>query len=280
MNPKVVGCRDTDPSDNGLCEDHDHDAAGHALPAAPAAAPSSHARSRGCPFRVLPPDAEDTGGPVTISSPEVDANPRGRRVACESACEPMACKVVMTFEIHRQGRPWRVDEIRARLDLLPEKFEVFGGRVAWSPEELRAMLGVVLEQAGADLAVSLGDLSVWHAAVEARESEPAPDDPFYDNDPWPDGVAWFDEGDEDDVYNDDVSTEVKTDEDRRHESWAEEHYDYLIARRAHADDLARYDAEVEAAIAAHAERMAQQRRPLRWLPTRGQEPPPRAPRPR
>jgi hypothetical protein len=83
------------------------------------------------------------------------------------------------FEIDRQGRPWRAGEARTRLDPLPEKLEVIDGRLAWTPIELRAMLGAVLEQAGADLAVSLGDVAVWRAAVEARErvDSPLPGEP-------------------------------------------------------------------------------------------------------
>ncbi len=67
--------------------------------------------------------------------------------------------------IGRTGRRWVGNELRARVDLLPEKFEVIDGELLWSDEERLAMLGVILEQVGADQAVRLGDPAVWRAAV-------------------------------------------------------------------------------------------------------------------
>ncbi len=67
--------------------------------------------------------------------------------------------------IGRTGRRWVGNELRERVDLLPEKFEVIDGELLWSDEERLAMLGVILEQVGADQAVRLGDPAVWRAAV-------------------------------------------------------------------------------------------------------------------
>lgn len=71
----------------------------------------------------------------------------------------------VAWNIRRTGRRWVGNELRVRLDLLPEKFEVIDGELLWSDEERLAMLGVILEQVGADQAVRLGDPAVWRAAV-------------------------------------------------------------------------------------------------------------------
>lgn len=56
------------------------------------------------------------------------------------------------------------------------------GELLWSDEERLAMLGVILEQVGADQAVRLGDPAVWRAAVASlgcagQPAEPAPSTP-------------------------------------------------------------------------------------------------------
>jgi hypothetical protein len=71
----------------------------------------------------------------------------------------------VAWNIGRTGRRWIGNELRVRVDLLPEKFEVIDGELLWSDEERVAMLGVILEQVGADQAVRLGDPAVWRAAV-------------------------------------------------------------------------------------------------------------------
>ena len=71
----------------------------------------------------------------------------------------------VAWNIRRTGRRWVGNELRARVDLLPEKFEVIDGELLWSDEERLAMLGAILEQVGADQAVRLGDPAVWRAAV-------------------------------------------------------------------------------------------------------------------
>jgi len=72
------------------------------------------------------------------------------------------------WDIRRQGRSWTEDEFRSRVDLRPEKLEVFEGKLLWSHEERLALLGLLLENVGADEAVKLGDASVWAAAVLVR----------------------------------------------------------------------------------------------------------------
>jgi hypothetical protein len=52
--------------------------------------------------------------------------------------------------------------------LRPEKLEVWEGKLLLSEEERLALLGLLLENVGADAAVKLGRLSVWAQAVLSR----------------------------------------------------------------------------------------------------------------
>jgi len=72
------------------------------------------------------------------------------------------------WDIRREGRSWTADEFRSRVDLRPEKLEVFEGKLLWSHEERLALLGLLLENVGADEAVELGDPSVWVEAALCR----------------------------------------------------------------------------------------------------------------
>ena len=78
------------------------------------------------------------------------------------------------WDIRREGRPWREDEAMARFQLTPEKIEMSRGRLFWSDEERLAMLGLLLENVGADAAVRLGDPGVWKAAVADLRDSPTP----------------------------------------------------------------------------------------------------------
>ena len=51
-------------------------------------------------------------------------------------------------------------------ELRPEKLEVMDGKLLWDDDERLALLGLLLENVGADRAVRLGDPAVWRAAVE------------------------------------------------------------------------------------------------------------------
>ena len=68
------------------------------------------------------------------------------------------------WDIRREGRAWR-NEALERFQLAPEKFEMYKGRLFWSDEQRLLLLGLLLENVGADAAVHLGDPSVWRAAV-------------------------------------------------------------------------------------------------------------------
>ncbi|MEQ1912228.1 MAG: hypothetical protein ABMA15_25635 [Vicinamibacterales bacterium] len=75
----------------------------------------------------------------------------------------------MTWNLQRDGRAWR-EEALSRYDMAPEKIEMFGGLLFGSHDERVTMLGLLLENVGADTAVRLGDLDVWQAAIDARRS--------------------------------------------------------------------------------------------------------------
>jgi hypothetical protein len=71
------------------------------------------------------------------------------------------------WDIRREGRAWGPDEAMPRYDLTPEKFEMYQGKLFWTDEDRLHMLGLMLENVGADQAVRLGDPAVWRAAVAA-----------------------------------------------------------------------------------------------------------------
>jgi hypothetical protein len=72
---------------------------------------------------------------------------------------------VVAWDIRRSGRTWEDGEAMARYELTPEKFEMWGGRLFWSDRDRLMLLGLLLENVGADAAVRLGDPAVWRAAV-------------------------------------------------------------------------------------------------------------------
>jgi hypothetical protein len=49
--------------------------------------------------------------------------------------------------------------------LTPEKIELIDGKLLWSRKDREALLGLLLENVGADRTVQLGDPDVWRAAV-------------------------------------------------------------------------------------------------------------------
>ena len=70
------------------------------------------------------------------------------------------------WDIRRAGRVWSDDEARQRWELTPEKLEMIAGRILWDEDERVQLLGLLLENVGADRAVRLGDAAVWRSAVE------------------------------------------------------------------------------------------------------------------
>ncbi len=69
------------------------------------------------------------------------------------------------WDIRREGRAWEDGEAEDRWQLTPEKFEMMDGRLFLDEEQRLLLLGLLLENVGADAAVRLGDPNVWHAAV-------------------------------------------------------------------------------------------------------------------
>ena len=71
----------------------------------------------------------------------------------------------VNWDIRRNGRAWSDDEAEDRWQLTPEKFEMMDGRLFFDDEQRLQLLGLLLENVGADAAVRLGDPKVWRAAV-------------------------------------------------------------------------------------------------------------------
>lgn len=69
------------------------------------------------------------------------------------------------WDIRREGRAWSGAELKLRWELLPEKFEVWEGRLFFSDQERLALLAMLLENVGLDRAVRLGDPERWRAAL-------------------------------------------------------------------------------------------------------------------
>ena len=72
------------------------------------------------------------------------------------------------WDIRREGRAWSGEELRERRELMPEKLEVWQGRLLWDDEERLALLAVLLENVGIDRAGRLGDPASWRAAITER----------------------------------------------------------------------------------------------------------------
>lgn len=72
------------------------------------------------------------------------------------------------WDIRRLGRAWGKDEFDQRLDLQPEKLEVWEGKLLWSDEERTALLGLLLENLGTERVVRLGNLEAWRDAIALR----------------------------------------------------------------------------------------------------------------
>ena len=70
------------------------------------------------------------------------------------------------WELHRAGRAWN-DEAWKRYMLKPRKLEMVDGKLLDSAEDRELLLGLLLENIGADRAVRFGDLEVWRQAVAA-----------------------------------------------------------------------------------------------------------------
>ncbi len=71
----------------------------------------------------------------------------------------------VTWDIRREGRAWRGEEVWQRYQLTPEKMELIEGKLFWTEEDRLLMLGLLLENVGIDKAIRLGDPEIWKAAI-------------------------------------------------------------------------------------------------------------------
>ena len=87
--------------------------------------------------------------------------------------EPPRDPSEIAWKVERAGRAWDRDEAWPRYELTPEKTEMVGGKVFNSDEERLRMLGLLLENCGADAAVRVGDPNVWRRAVASLDDPEA-----------------------------------------------------------------------------------------------------------
>jgi hypothetical protein len=69
------------------------------------------------------------------------------------------------WDIRNKGRAWGKEEAWDRYRLTPEKLEMIEGKLLHSDEDREMLLGLLLENVGADRIVQLGDPEVWRTAV-------------------------------------------------------------------------------------------------------------------
>lgn len=69
------------------------------------------------------------------------------------------------WDIRNDGRAWLAGEAWERFQLRPEKIEMSGGKLLNCDEDRELLLGLLLENVGADHAVVLGSSDVWRAAI-------------------------------------------------------------------------------------------------------------------
>jgi hypothetical protein len=69
------------------------------------------------------------------------------------------------WDIRNKGRAWKGDEAWERYQLTPHKIELIKGKLLWSSKDRETLLGLPLENVGADRVVRLGGPEVWRRAV-------------------------------------------------------------------------------------------------------------------
>jgi hypothetical protein len=84
---------------------------------------------------------------------------------------PSPCEI--EWKIDREGRAWEDEEVRARYDLAPHKIELIHAKLLWTDEERLTVLGLLLENCGAEAAVRMGDPEVWRRAVRLLDDAEA-----------------------------------------------------------------------------------------------------------
>ncbi len=102
-----------------------------------------------------------------------DENRRERHVAYDDPSLAAARErpLEQDWDIRREGHAWQGDEVWRKYYRAPEKIELVGGMVFGTAEMRLAMLGLLLENLGADVAVRFGDPRVWREVVAALDRE-------------------------------------------------------------------------------------------------------------
>lgn len=108
---------------------------------------------------------------LSREKPEAAEEPEPSELPAFSPRSPAQGEIA--WDIRNEGRAWRGDEARMRYALIPEKLEMSQGRLLWDDDERRLVLGLLLENLGADEAVRLGSPDVWRAAVARLPAEAA-----------------------------------------------------------------------------------------------------------
>ena len=78
----------------------------------------------------------------------------------------------LNWDIRRTGRTWSVDEYPIRYKLCPAKIDILDGKLFWDETDRLILLGLLLENVGADVVVRMGDPDVWRNAVAALPEKP------------------------------------------------------------------------------------------------------------
>jgi hypothetical protein len=97
--------------------------------------------------------------------PKITLSKCGTRIASVLRVNQEEIVMRTKWDIRREGRAWRGGEGMKRFTSAPNKIEMIGGKLFSSDEDRVTMLGLLLENVGADAAVRLGDPAVWRAAV-------------------------------------------------------------------------------------------------------------------
>jgi hypothetical protein len=74
------------------------------------------------------------------------------------------------WRILADGRSWAGEEAWDRFQLTPSKIDMVDGKLLDTQEDRELLLGLLLENVGADRVVRFGDPSVWRTAVEKLPS--------------------------------------------------------------------------------------------------------------
>jgi hypothetical protein len=82
-----------------------------------------------------------------------------------------ASAVNLIWDIRGDGRTWSGDEAMGRYLSSPHKLEMLDGKLLDNVEERENLLGLLLENIGANRAVEFGDPKVWRAATAKLKAE-------------------------------------------------------------------------------------------------------------